>query len=813
MSFTYDSTTKIVTQTGTDTALPTSAGNGFSLPVTVPKFYVIRLDDGVTLKIKGQLTIPYYQALALKTSATAGGIAISAGGRLTLQGSYNVNGESVPVAGARLLIDDALSPGKGLIAFEGNSTTAAELVIDNSGIIVDRVSTLTDVGHLFSFTAGGKANISFTGKLIFLWCPNKQVHLELGPLTSVAADFSDITSVFSADKILSQMQLVPGSHKSTIKGWKVAGSPGITFDRNAFLSATPVAKHVWEMENWKCDTYLSTDGVAARLGHGAYLRAKNATNLSDQPIRILGTQKCLIEELQGVQLIFKDEDEQPFNDYTLMWTYTKDYPTGIRPLGYTADIKPYQDGVSGHLQNKAIDKDTTTYIYTNVLWTDKATPAATDWVNCSPNTLTLYAAKYGYAKTAFTVDTKLRTVHEETIVGVRLPVVKTEAEVDLHLASSIAVFSYGKIVISGTVSCQDVYDRIQRDLTRLSPGSNIPYFADVADPTAITNGILDISDWDLDIHPGAALTVDANRKILGIKTTGTVAINGDVRCWLENSTSAWVSCYSTHDAMNIGAYTKSGTALTKLATSFDLAANRYIGFWAPKNTDILIVWHHDGCWPGYLKTKITTSTYLMRIDAGEKGDLDLPYPATDLGLSVSYSDSTQELTYTAASADMVEFEDVQLLFDKMMNTEAFLKYMAYHGSSEVVQVLSNKVVFEYPSVRIVKAAALTATQEPRLEMYFDTEPAEKVDASYDPIVVRTDGTFVKVNTTFQEVPPGMVSEEIWKNATEIKDIYARLALKKGSPVKFLNDGGITCSEFVIDGSKDSLGNIVQERTQ
>ncbi|WP_419618681.1 hypothetical protein, partial [Thiolapillus sp.] len=184
--------------------------------------------------------------------------------------------------------------------------------------------------------------------------------------------------------------------------------------------------------------------------------------------------------------------------------------------------------------------------------------------------------------------------------------------------------------------------------------------------------------------------------------------------------------------MNIGAYTKSGTTLTKLATSFNLAANRYIGFWAPKNTDILIVWHHDGCWPGYLKTKITTSTYLMRIDAGEKGDLDLPYPATDLGLSVSYSDSTQELTYTAASADMVEFEDVQLLFDKMMNTEAFLKYMAYHGSSEVVQVLSNKVVIEYPSVRIVKAAALTATQEPRLEMYFDTEPAEKVDASYDP---------------------------------------------------------------------------------
>ncbi|WP_419638128.1 hypothetical protein, partial [Thiolapillus sp.] len=332
----------------------------------MPKFYVIRLDDGVTLKIKGQLTIPYYQALALKTSATAGGIAISAGGRLTLQGSYNVNGESVPVAGARLLIDDALSPGKGLIAFEGNSTTPAELVIDNSGIIVDRVSTLTDVGHLFSFTAGGKANISFTGKLIFLWCPNKQVHLELGPLTSVAADFSDITSVFSADKILSQMQLVPGSHKSTIKGWKVAGSPGITFDRNAFLSATPVAKHVWEMENWKCDTYLSTDGVAARLGHGAYLRAKNATNLSDQPIRILGTQKCLIEELQGVQLIFKNEDEQPFNDYNLMWTYSNDYPTGIRPLGYTADIKPYQDGVSGHLQNTAINKDTTTYIYTNV---------------------------------------------------------------------------------------------------------------------------------------------------------------------------------------------------------------------------------------------------------------------------------------------------------------------------------------------------------------------------------------------------------------------------------------------------------------
>ena len=132
MSFTYDATTKIVTQTGTDTALPTSAGNGFSLPVTVPKFYVIRLDDGVTLKIEGQLTIPYYQALAIKTSATAGGIAISAGGRLTLQGSYNVNGESVPVAGARLLIDDALSPGKGLIAFEGNSTTPAELVIDLS---------------------------------------------------------------------------------------------------------------------------------------------------------------------------------------------------------------------------------------------------------------------------------------------------------------------------------------------------------------------------------------------------------------------------------------------------------------------------------------------------------------------------------------------------------------------------------------------------------------------------------------------------------------------------------------------------------
>ncbi|WP_419637743.1 hypothetical protein, partial [Thiolapillus sp.] len=139
----------------------------------MPKFYVIKLDDGVTLKIEGQLTIPYYQALALKTSATAGGIAISAGGRLTLQGSYNVNGESVPVAGARLLIDDALSPGKGLIAFEGNSTTPAELVIDNSGIIVDRASTLADVGHLFSYTAGGKANISFLGKMIFLWCPNK----------------------------------------------------------------------------------------------------------------------------------------------------------------------------------------------------------------------------------------------------------------------------------------------------------------------------------------------------------------------------------------------------------------------------------------------------------------------------------------------------------------------------------------------------------------------------------------------------------------------------------------------------------------
>ncbi|WP_419625592.1 hypothetical protein [Thiolapillus sp.] len=806
MSFTYDDTTKIVTQTGTDTALPTSAGNGFTLPVNMPKFYVIRLDDGVTLKIKGQLTIPYYQALALKTSATAGGIAISAGGRLTLQGSYNVNGESVPVAGARLLIDDALSPGKGLIAFEGNSTTPAELVIDNSGIIVDRASTLADVGHLFSYTAGGKANISFIGKMIFLWCPNKQVEVELGPQTSVAAGFSDITCVFSADKILAQMQLVPWSHKGTIKGWKQAGSPGITFDRNAFLSATPVAKHVWEMENWKCDTYLSSDGAAVRMGHGAYLRAKNATNLSDQPVKLLGTQKCLIEELQGVRVIFKNENEQPFSDYTLMWTYSNDYPTGVRPLGYTADIKPYPDGVSNRRRVAAIDKDATTYLYTNVLWTDKASPVATDWVNCLPDTLTLYVAKYGYAKTAIAVDTKLRTTHEETIIGVKLPVASTESQAN-QLAPKVLIFRYGSIVILNDATCQEVYDYLQYNLTVNR------VFADTADPATLSSGILDISDWELIVNPGATLTIDANRKILGIKTTGTITINGDVRCWLENSTSTWVSCYSTHDAMNIGAYTKSGTALTKLATSFDLAANRYIGFWAPKNTDILIVWHHDGCWPGYLKTKITTSTYLMRIDAGEKGDLDLPYPATDLGLSVSYSDSTQELTYTAASADMVEFEDVQLLFDKMMNTEAFLKYMAYHGSSEVVQVLSNKVVFEYPSVRIVKAAALAATQEPRLEMYFDTEPAEQVDSSYDPIVVRTDGTFVKVNTTFQEVPPGMVSEEIWKNATEIKEIYARLALKKGTPVKFLNDGGITCSDFVIDGSKDSLGNIVQERTQ
>ncbi len=325
MAFALSGTT--ITQTGTDNALPTTSGNGFTVTTTNG---INSVSFGTnTLVIQGTCTVAYNQILT--NSSGSGGINIQAGGTLTFNGDQTINGVAQPVGGVLCNIVATQTAPTGAIRLTStNVNSRAMLVVRNCEIRVN-----SNEWSSISANENGLNTIRTEGDFAFI-----QADLSLTGTNKKRVRLNSANPVLDlqATNTRSGMWFNFGAAQTSIKGYTPLNVDGPEINVAPLTIANQVVLDGYNI-NGVVGSYYTNAHIV--IFGGAWCKLKNfhrGTNMTWYPSDGTATQNNFIEWSTGLRFEVKDpigNNIQSAKVYVPANTNTMTF----RPKGQTSAVR------------------------------------------------------------------------------------------------------------------------------------------------------------------------------------------------------------------------------------------------------------------------------------------------------------------------------------------------------------------------------------------------------------------------------------------------------------------------------------------
>ena len=293
MTFALSGTT--ITQSGTDNALPTTSGNGFTVTTTNG---INTVSFGTnTLVITGTCTVAYNQVL---TNTSGGGINIQAGGTLTFNGDQTINGVAQPVGGvlANIVSTGIAAPLGAIRLTSTNVNSRAMLVVRNCEIRVNSSEWAS-----ISANDNGLNTIRTEGDFAFI-----QADLSLTGTNKKRVRINSANPVLDlqATNTRSGMWFNFGAAQTSIKGYTPLNVDGPEINVVPLTTANQVVLDGYNI-NGVVGSYYTNAHIV--IFGGAWCKLKNfhrGTNMTWYPSNGSATENNFIEWSTGLRFEVKD---------------------------------------------------------------------------------------------------------------------------------------------------------------------------------------------------------------------------------------------------------------------------------------------------------------------------------------------------------------------------------------------------------------------------------------------------------------------------------------------------------------------------